>query len=230
MSNMEDYMIDAVARSLKAKHESELSIEEGKWLDWYERTYASDTSEDEEEELFDCPILLKGNEMNEEQQRQCREAFKAENYVITAVDLFGNGDLFDFVNIYRDGFAAGLAAARGEAVVLNVSAWGNDDKTYVSTTKKHPSGDIEVTTSEASPPPQPASEPISEERAEYALNVKHPDCHKAADAFWKYWKENGETHKHGYYESTWGAINQAIRCVGIVEHKYTSPPAQRKES
>lgn len=163
MSNMEDYMIDAVARSLKAKHESELSIEEGKWLDWYERTYASDTSEDEEEELFDCPILLKGNEMNEEQQRQCREAFKAENYVITAVDLFGNGDLFDFVNIYRDGFAAGLAAARGEAVVLNVSAWGNDDKTYVSTTKKHPSGDIEVTTSEASPPPQPASEPIGKE-------------------------------------------------------------------
>jgi len=99
--------------------------------------------------------------LTEEQQRQCREAFKAENYVITAVDLFGNGDLFDFVNIYRDGFAAGLAAARGEAVVLNVSAWGNDDKTYVSTTKKHPSGDIEVTTSEASPPPQPASERIT---------------------------------------------------------------------
>jgi len=161
--------------------------------------------------------------LTEEQQRQCREAFKAENYVITA-----DGDLF--VNIYRDGFAAGLAAARGEAVVLNVSAWGNDDKTYVSTTKKHPSGDIEVTTSEASPPPQPASEPISEERAEYALNVKHPDCLKAVDAFWEYWKENGETHKHGYYKSTWGAINQAIRCVGIVEHKYTSPPAQRKES
>jgi len=34
--------------------------------------------------------------------------------------------------------------------------------------------------------------------------------HEAADAFWKYWRENGETHKHGYYESTWGAINAAL--------------------
>ena len=34
--------------------------------------------------------------------------------------------------------------------------------------------------------------------------------HEAADAFWKYWKENGETHRHGYYESTWGAINAAL--------------------
>jgi hypothetical protein len=35
--------------------------------------------------------------------------------------------------------------------------------------------------------------------------------HEAADAFWKYWRENGDTHKHGYYESTWGAINRALR-------------------
>jgi hypothetical protein len=35
--------------------------------------------------------------------------------------------------------------------------------------------------------------------------------HKVADAFWKYWRENGETHKHGYYESTWGAIRAALR-------------------
>lgn len=34
--------------------------------------------------------------------------------------------------------------------------------------------------------------------------------HEAADAFWKYWRENGDTHKHGYYESTWGAINAAL--------------------
>lgn len=34
--------------------------------------------------------------------------------------------------------------------------------------------------------------------------------HEAADAFWAYWKENGETGKHGYYESTWGAINAAL--------------------
>jgi len=34
--------------------------------------------------------------------------------------------------------------------------------------------------------------------------------HEAANAFWKYWEENGVTHKHGYYESTWGAINRAL--------------------
>lgn len=54
-----------------------------------------------------------------------------------------------------------------------------------------------------------------------ALNVRHPDGHKAADAFWKYWQENGETHKHGYYESTWGAINAALRMVGVVN---ATPP------
>lgn len=64
----------------------------------------------------------------------------------------------------------------------------------------------------ASPPP--AGKP------ELALNVRHPKCHEAADAFWEYWRENGETHKHGYYESTWGAINRAIRMVGVVPHSY----------
>lgn len=59
--------------------------------------------------------------------------------------------------------------------------------------------------------------------SEMALNVGHPDCHKAADAFWKYWRENGETHKHGYYESTWGAINCALRTVGVTSHQYLKP-------
>jgi hypothetical protein len=27
------------------------------------------------------------------------------------------------------------------------------------------------------------------EATEYALNTRHPDCHKAADAFWQYWRE-----------------------------------------
>jgi hypothetical protein len=62
-----------------------------------------------------------------------------------------------------------------------------------------------------------------------ALNVGHPDHLKAADAFWKYWKENGETHKHGYYESTWGAINAAIRLVGVVPHNYAAPPVREAE-
>jgi hypothetical protein len=53
-----------------------------------------------------------------------------------------------------------------------------------------------------------------------ALDVQHPDYHRAADAFWTYWRENGETHKRGYYESTWGAINRAIRMVGVVPWSY----------
>lgn len=48
--------------------------------------------------------------------------------------------------------------------------------------------------------------------------------HEAADAFWTYWRENGETHKHGYYESTWGAINSALRSAGIREHDYGAAP------
>ena len=62
-------------------------------------------------------------------------------------------------------------------------------------------------------------------RERLALNVRNQDCHKAADAFWKYWNEYGETHKHGYYESTWGAINQALRTVGVVEHEYRKADA-----
>lgn len=57
-----------------------------------------------------------------------------------------------------------------------------------------------------------------------ALNVRHPDCHKAADAFWQYWRKNGVPHKHGYYESTWGAINQALRHVGVISHEWSKPP------
>jgi hypothetical protein len=38
---------------------------------------------------------------------------------------------------------------------------------------------------------------------------------EAADAFWKAWRENGETHKHGYYESTWIAINAALAVSGV---------------
>jgi hypothetical protein len=58
---------------------------------------------------------------------------------------------------------------------------------------------------------------------EIALNTTHKDCHKAADAFWQYWRENGVPHKKGYYESTWGAINQALRYVGVKPHVYLKP-------
>ena len=39
--------------------------------------------------------------------------------------------------------------------------------------------------------------------------------HEAADAFWASWRENGETHRHGYYESTWRAVNAAIKAGGV---------------
>lgn len=66
------------------------------------------------------------------------------------------------------------------------------------------------------------------EKPEVALNTLHPDCHKAADAFWQYWRKNGVPHKHGYYESTWGAINQALRLVGVVPHSYGVPKIEVK--
>jgi len=47
------------------------------------------------------------------------------------------------------------------------------------------------------------------------LDITRPECHEAADAFWRYWEENGVPHKHGYYESTWGAINAALSVVGV---------------
>lgn len=67
----------------------------------------------------------------------------------------------------------------------------------------------EVQVSLAAPAPVKVAEGV-------VLNTKHPAAHEAADAFWNYWRANGETHKHGYYESTWGAINAAIRMVGVV--------------
>jgi len=60
------------------------------------------------------------------------------------------------------------------------------------------------------------SEPVG---AELAINPTG----EAADAFWRYWKANGETHKHGYYESTWGAINAALRVAGVCKHIYAAP-------
>lgn len=37
--------------------------------------------------------------------------------------------------------------------------------------------------------------------------------HHVADAFWKRWRDIGETHKRGYYEATWGAIRAALRAA-----------------
>ncbi|PHS09369.1 MAG: hypothetical protein COA78_11960 [Blastopirellula sp.] len=46
-----------------------------------------------------------------------------------------------------------------------------------------------------------------------------PMSHEACDAFWKYWEENGETHKHGHYESTWGAINAYLEKAKTTENQ-----------
>ena len=46
--------------------------------------------------------------------------------------------------------------------------------------------------------------------------------HEAADAFWDYWERCGSTHEHGYYESTWGAINAALAVGGL--HKCEELP------
>ena len=48
------------------------------------------------------------------------------------------------------------------------------------------------------------------------MKLRINPTHEAADAFWKYWKENnGESYHHGYYESTWGAINAALNVAGL---------------
>ena len=42
---------------------------------------------------------------------------------------------------------------------------------------------------------------------------KCPRTHAAADAFWRVWRQVGIPHKHGYYESTWMAIDAAMRAT-----------------
>ena len=40
-----------------------------------------------------------------------------------------------------------------------------------------------------------------------------PRTHRAADEFWRVWREVGESGKHGYYESTWMAVDAAMAAV-----------------
>lgn len=37
--------------------------------------------------------------------------------------------------------------------------------------------------------------------------------HEGCNAFWEYWQENGESGKHGVYESTWGALRAYFDAV-----------------
>lgn len=55
-----------------------------------------------------------------------------------------------------------------------------------------------------------------------------PLSHEACDAFWAYWKENGETHKHGYYESTWGAIRAYFKSAAKTKDQRSTPPRSDK--
>lgn len=58
---------------------------------------------------------------------------------------------------------------------------------------------------------------LIDDRQPVRINVQHPDIHKAVDAFWEAWNKNGANGKHGYYESTWHAINAAVRIVGVTK-------------
>lgn len=40
-----------------------------------------------------------------------------------------------------------------------------------------------------------------------------PRKHEPVDAFWRVWQENGETGKHGVYESTWMALDAALNAL-----------------
>jgi hypothetical protein len=55
--------------------------------------------------------------------------------------------------------------------------------------------------------------------------VRINPTHEAADAFWKRWSEVGETHKRGYYESTWSAINAALAASGLAASSGVSESA-----
>jgi len=46
---------------------------------------------------------------------------------------------------------------------------------------------------------------------------------KAAEEFWRVWKEVGEPHKHGFYESTWMAIWAALRVEPEKKDKMIGP-------
>lgn len=136
--------------------------------------------------------------------------------VSNSVDaLIAQRDRFD------EGFAAGLAEAGKACAEMRRQAKHEDRNHYDA---------CAAAIRQLSPSPGSVVVPAEPtERTGIALNVKHPKCHEAADAFWRHWKENGETHKHGYYESTWGAINRAIQTVGVVPHDYETPKAMLAE-
>ena len=46
-----------------------------------------------------------------------------------------------------------------------------------------------------------------------------PLSHEGCEVFWEYWKQNGETQKHGFYESTWGAINAYMEKAKTTENQ-----------
>jgi len=46
-----------------------------------------------------------------------------------------------------------------------------------------------------------------------SINRRHPKIHECAEEFWRVWKEVGEPHKHGFYESTWMAIDAALAAI-----------------
>ena len=67
-----------------------------------------------------------------------------------------------------------------------------------------------------------------EARSEWA--GAFPLSHEGCDAFWEYWEENGEAHKHGYYESTWGAIRAYLNKAATTKDQRAYPDAEKINS
>ena len=58
-----------------------------------------------------------------------------------------------------------------------------------------------------------AIECIGNSLADEAPANKVFQSHEGCNAFWEYWQENGESGKHGVYESTWGALRAYFDAV-----------------
>ena len=57
--------------------------------------------------------------------------------------------------------------------------------------------------------------------------MKCPRQHKPVDEFWRVWQEVGEPGKHGVYESTWLALDAALKAIKEGEDQLAESVANR---
>lgn len=55
---------------------------------------------------------------------------------------------------------------------------------------------------------------LQAENKELVKQIKSLHSHEAVTEFWRVWKEVGDPHKHGFYESTWMAFRAALLADG----------------